>query len=350
MAGILRYCVARLIAVAGAIAAGTVPAAHEVPPPLPQRLSETALYDGAPANIRPENLAYSPQYALWSDGAVKRRWLFIPAGSWIDAADPDHWVFPVGTRLWKQFGYERPVETRLIERLADGSWRFAVYAWEPDGLDAVLAPAQGLAPRPVAAAPGGSYEILSRDDCRACHEGTRTPVLGLSALQLSADRDPGARPVEIPATNEIGMRFLLDEGLLRNLPQELIAVPPRINASTATARSALGYLHANCGHCHNSAGPLAEMQLALEQRVGDAQTLGVAQRLAGQPSEFRLPGVDHRLVPGRPELSMIALRMRSRDPLVQMPPLGTHAVDAAGVALIDDWILGLTLQLQESHR
>ena len=32
--------------------------------------------------------------------------------------------------------FDRPVETRLIERLADGSWRFATYVWNAAGTDA----------------------------------------------------------------------------------------------------------------------------------------------------------------------------------------------------------------------
>jgi len=33
----------------------------------------------------------------------KRRWLRLPTGTAIDKSDPDHWQFPVGTQLWKQF-------------------------------------------------------------------------------------------------------------------------------------------------------------------------------------------------------------------------------------------------------
>ena len=67
------------------------------------------------------NLAFSPQYPLWSDGAAKRRWISLPPGTAIDASRPDAWEFPRGTRLWKEFSLDRPVETRFIERLPDGS-------------------------------------------------------------------------------------------------------------------------------------------------------------------------------------------------------------------------------------
>ena len=114
--------------------------------PLPQRLSETGLYAaGSVTTARADNITFAPQYPLWSDGTRKRRWIYLPPGTAVDASHIDAWEFPVGTRLWKEFGYDRPVETRFIERLADGSWRFATYVWNEAGTDAVLAAEDGAA-------------------------------------------------------------------------------------------------------------------------------------------------------------------------------------------------------------
>ena len=140
--------------------------------------------------IHPDALLFTPQYPLWSDGTAKRRWIRLPPNTSIDAHDADAWNFPPGTRLWKEFAYGRPIETRLIERLADGSWRFAVYVWNAEGTEALLAPEFGIAKSPAPSAPGGSYPILAQADCRACHAAAKVPVLGFGALQLSSDRDP----------------------------------------------------------------------------------------------------------------------------------------------------------------
>src|SRR5688500_6534491 len=119
--------------------AATIEAVQVTAPP--GRLSETGLYvEGSSTQVDPRNLAFSPQYPLWSDGARKRRWIQLPAGSAIDASQPDAWEFPRGTRLWKEFALDRRVETRYIERLADGSWRFATYLWNEAGTEATLAP------------------------------------------------------------------------------------------------------------------------------------------------------------------------------------------------------------------
>ena len=128
--------------------------------PLPLHLRDTGIDDR-------RNLAFSPQYPLWSDGAAKRRWLSLPPGTAIDASRPDAWEFPRGTRLWKEFSLGRPVETRFIERLPDGSWRYAVYVWNEGGTDATLAPPDGIAALPT----HGGYSIPSESDCRAGLEG-----------------------------------------------------------------------------------------------------------------------------------------------------------------------------------
>ncbi|MGZ8256119.1 MAG: hypothetical protein ACXWVT_14790, partial [Burkholderiaceae bacterium] len=249
------------LALSAIAASFTSAAAAERSAPLPARLSETGLYQPGSASVVSAGvLAFSPQYPLWSDGTRKRRWIALPPGTSIDATQVDAWEFPAGTRLWKEFGYGRRVETRMIERAADGSWRFAAYVWNADGSDAVLAPEDG-AVVPVADAPGGRYAVPGRNDCTACHEGPAVPVLGFSALQLSTDRDPLAPHAERPRPGQLDLRSLAARGLLRGLPAELLATPPRIEASSPTARAALGYLHGNCGHCHNAAGALTGLEL-----------------------------------------------------------------------------------------
>ncbi|MFN0317284.1 MAG: hypothetical protein ACKVQA_19860 [Burkholderiales bacterium] len=311
-------------------------------PALPAHLRDTGLYAaGSMSAIDPRNMLFSPQYPLWSDGAAKRRWLYLPLGTSIDASNPDAWVFPPGTRLWKEFSHGRAVETRFIERLADGSWRYAAYVWKADGSDAVLAPPEGIAALRLPGAPGGRYEIPAEADCRACHEGAAVPVLGASALQLSADRDPLAPHAEAVTTGHADLRHLAARGLLRNLPAALIESPPRIAIATPAARAALGYLHGNCGHCHNDAGPLASLDLVLAQGSAASNVSKALRSMISYTSRYRPRAsqpISQRVVPGHPEASVLALRMQSRNPLTQMPPLGTRMADEEGLALVVRWI------------
>jgi len=270
-----------IAALVALLVAATVAGATPSIAPLPRWLSETGY--GAS-----EMESFAPRYPLWSDGASKRRWISLPAGTSIDKSKTDAWDFPRGTKLWKEFAFDARIETRLIERLADGTWRFATYLWLADGSDAELAHEAGLKLYPVSGAPNDRYAILSRTDCLACHEGPAVPVLGYSAVQLEA--------------------------------------PP--------LAPALGYLHANCGHCHNASGAVTN-DLLLAQSAADPRASAEATRasLFGRASRFRSNdgGAVRRD-------NVIVERMHSTNPYTRMPPIGVQVVDREGVALIDAWI------------
>jgi len=249
---------------------------------LPERLSQTGLDE-------PGVRAFEPRFALWSDGAAKRRWIALPPGAQVDASQPDAWRFPAGTRLWKAFSVAgRPVETRVITRAADGRWAFASYVWQGD--DAVKAPARGQ----VLTLPGGQrYDVPSVGDCMACHAGARSPVLGFAALQLGP---------AVPA--------LVREGLFKNAPAAWATQAPDFVAANPAEHAARGYLHANCGHCHHG-------------DIGDG----------GVPVPLRL-ALDVGAAPAPVDGAAVTRRAGTRNPYQQMPPLGTREVDAKGLALL----------------
>jgi hypothetical protein len=243
-------------------AGDAVAAAPATPPRL---LSETGLYaDVASLRVDARNRPFAPQYPLWSDGAVKRRWVRLPEGSVIDTTRLDHWDFPVGTRFWKEFEFNgRRAETRVLWKTGADHWEFASYAWSDDQRDAVLAPADGIADV-AQVAPGKWHSIPSREECRACHDSGRTEVLGFTALQLSDDRDPLAPHAEALTDGMITLRTLVAERRLSPTRTGLAAPPPRIVAADARERAALGYLSTNCGSCHNRQSTIASLGLFLE--------------------------------------------------------------------------------------
>jgi hypothetical protein len=51
-----------------------------------------------------------------------------------------------------------------------------------------------------------------------------------------------------------------------------------------------------------------------------------------------MQGVDQRVVPGRAASSALIVRMQSRSPLMQMPPIGTNKIDTEALTLIERWI------------
>ena len=263
---------------AAEVIAGVVPATEDLPPTLEATGFEQA-----------SKTAFTPSYPLWSDGASKRRWIALPPGVGIDRTQPDAWDFPPGTRLWKEFGFGRAVETRLLERLADGRWRYATYIWNAEGTRATLAPEGGIE-LDVPDAPGGKYAVPSRNDCVACHEGPAVPVLGYSAVQIGAT----------------------------------------IEAPTEEARAALGYLHGNCGHCHNDSA-LAGVGLHLAQEAGNPRR-GYERTLASIDAD---------------RAREILRRFGSDNRYIRMPPVGVRVPDALGGEPVVRWIRNQLIDPQE---
>ena len=328
--------------VATAVLTSTVGTSQSARPGPPERLRDTGLYaDWGSRTVARGNLPFAPQYPLWSDGASKLRWMQIPRGKFIDASDPDVWRFPVGTRLWKEFRFGRRAETRFME-LTGGGWQFATYVWNDDESEAVLAPELGIR-RSLAIRDDIRHAIPSQSDCRACHEAGPVRVLGLTALQLSPDRDPNAPHAEAPPPGAVDLTELVRRRLVRGVPRSMLADPPKIRAATPTGRAALGYLHANCGGCHSGAGELKSLAFALNYvLLGPAagQAPAVMTSL-GRPSRFQMPAPSdmvERLCAGQPDKSVLVARMASRHPLLQMPPLGSRIVDEEAVQLIRPWI------------
>lgn len=334
--GASRKTLATLIGAVGLLACRERPAPLPIEVgPLPTDLAGTGLYaDWATRTIAPGVRSFTPQYPLWSDGAQKRRWIRLPAGAQIDASSPDEWQFPVGTKLWKEFDFGGPVETRFMERTPTG-WRFATYLWGDDGKAAEVASSRGVTATAEVAA-GVRHRVPGESDCRVCHENSQTPVLGFSALQLSTDRDENAAHREVPSADAVDLRELVDGGWLRGFRG---SVGPRISARTTTERAALGYLHANCGTCHRGESALSSLGMLLASSVRTAEPQAAIATTVDQAS--RLAPERMRIASGAPERSVVVERMRSRSAAMQMPPLGTQVVDEEGARLVAAWIAEL---------
>lgn len=159
----------------------------------------------------------------------------------------DHWQLPTGTVLFKEFANEtRRIETRIIARTGEGprDYWIGAFVWNDDESDADFVPNGRRDAR-------GSHDVPSSAQCGTCHNGEPGRVLGLSAVQQP------------------------------KIAAELLAHPPAVSFApladvvTANAANAIGYLHANCGHCHNpngSARPDTDMNLRLSVLIERRKT------------------------------------------------------------------------------
>jgi hypothetical protein len=280
--------------------------------------------------------SYRPKYELWGDGATKERFVYLPPDTQIDTSNPDRWAFPQGTRFYKTFSLDGVrLETRVIEKTAAAasvdSWTFTSYAWSQDQLSVAPADAAG-----VSNVLGTAHDIPAQAQCKSCHTMPNLDgVNGFGAIQLNHSQ------------TTTSLDCLISEGLLVN------GTSTTLNVSAESARipgdheaqAALGYLHANCGHCHG--GPTPRANLALwslvgTQSVSDAPAFKTAScqcltRWGGRTNADGEPYV-RRIVSGHAETSAIIGRMNVRAAGEQMPPLGTEVVDAQGVAAVSAWI------------
>jgi hypothetical protein len=270
--------------------------------------------------------------------------VYLPPGTTIDARDDERWEYPVGTRFWKEFSFDgRKVETRMLWKTSTERWIAVSYRWNEDGTDATLAPREGsLSAAEVA--PGRRHAIPARDECLMCHGARHTAPLGFNALQLSTDRDPGAIHRETLRPEMVTMQTLLDEGLvaIASTRANPDAAAARIRTADPSTRAVLGYLFANCGGCHDGRGEIAALAPVLRARDLQQDGDAVAARLLRQPTHWQVPGVPEGasivIDPETPGNSALLVRMRSRRPSSQMPPLGTLRRDEEALTAISNWI------------
>ncbi len=193
---------------------------------------------------------YTPQYPLFSFGSAKRRWVYLPPSTPVNNADPDAWVFPKGTVLWKLFSLNgRKIETRMLEKITEApgfaSWRVSVYLWRTDQTEADLLVGNNFYSGPPAdrtpyeaGAVEAVYRVAMPNQCVTCHRNASDGALGFNYLQLSKPDTPK------------NILALSQAGVLTNAVMNYDQI-----LGTEVQRTAIGYIQGNCAHCHSGTGP-----------------------------------------------------------------------------------------------
>ncbi|MDB4934789.1 MAG: hypothetical protein JWP87_1761 [Labilithrix sp.] len=287
-------------------------------------LAETGCLDPKDATKPPPGLVgYTVNSPLWSDGATKDRWLYLPEGTTIGVMPDGDFDLPPGSTAVKTFSIGgKKIETRLFVRYPDAMWAGYSYEWNDDQTDATLLEAGKTKPLPG----GTTWTFPSRAECFACHTSVAGFTLGLETRQL--DRDEGG-------VNQLD-RFapVLDKPVVANALAPLRAGGA---AGASDEERARGYLHANCSICHREGygAGAATIDLRIDTPFAATKTCNAAP----QGGDLGVSG-SKIVAPGDPSKSTLALRMRALDQN-RMPPLATHVVDETGVSAIESWIRGL---------
>jgi hypothetical protein len=172
------------------------------------------------------------------------------------------------------------------------------------------------------------WHFPSRAQCLQCHTIAAGISLGPTTAQMNRDftYPSGVTSNQVATWEHIGLfEQPPSKPYLPALPTPTAAEPdllPRVRS----------YLHANCANCHRPEGSFEGIDLRYD--IPFAQT-GLCN-VAPEKGTLGVEGAS-RLVPGRPEKSLMSLRMHTTLD-GRMPQIGTSVVDIAGTALVDEWI------------
>jgi uncharacterized repeat protein (TIGR03806 family) len=311
-----------------------------------KRLSTYGFFEGNVNKLQPtENVViYKPASSLFTDYALKSRFVFFPEGTKAKLVSDDL-EFPKGTVIIKNFYYpidfrepegeRRIIETRLMVNSSTG-WEAFPYIWDESQSDAVLKIVGGQTEVNFIDYSGKdqvvNYLIPNKNQCKSCHNIAEQMVpIGVKVKHLNNELDYGTGEM-----NQLMHWTSLEK--LEGFEGEK-AHPSMINyedSSLPLDDRAMAYLDINCSHCHNAEGPASTSGLFLTYDQTDPMKLGinktpVAAGIGAGKYKFDI-------APGLADESIMTHRMNSTKVGVAMPELGRTTVHVEGVVLIRDWI------------
>ncbi len=314
--------------------------------PLPARLSETGAFADL-KNFQPSAslIPYTVNSPLWSDGAVKQRWLALPTDAKILFADKGEWTFPAGTVFVKNFNLPvddtnpnvvRRLETRLLVCDTNGGVYGASYKWRADNSDADLINAgtnEEIAIKTATSFRQQRWFYPGRQDCLTCHTPQSGGILGVKTRQLNGNyKYPnGVTDNQLRAWNHLGLfEPKLDEARLPFYTQ-LVNVT---NTAAPLELRVRSYLDSNCSQCHRPGGAGAFFDARFDTPLKHQNLINgpVQNSLGLAGAKVVVPDDTHRSI------------LFHRVSIVgdgQMPPIGKNVVDTNAVAVIRQWINSL---------
>jgi uncharacterized repeat protein (TIGR03806 family) len=346
-----------MLAVAGcaektALDVASPPVTQSAQPAAPlERISQYALFAGDLKAQEPARgvIPYDLNSALFSDYALKFRFIKLPPGTTAAYRASDPFEFPVGTVIAKTFAYphdvrdpsqgRRLIETRILKHDPEG-WVGLPYIWNKEQSDATLEVAGDLVDVSWIHTDGGvrtnNYIVPNVNQCKGCHKaGDDMVPIGPKARHLNRDfayKDD----IENQLAHWTRVGALADAPPPSEAPRLAAWDDPKSGSLNDRARA---WLEINCAHCHNPQGPAKNSGLDLRAVQSNLTAIGINKPpvAAGNGSG----GLAFDIVPGQPDLSILVYRISSTHPGVMMPELGKRLVHEEGVSLLRQWIAAM---------
>ncbi|MEZ4686243.1 MAG: NPCBM/NEW2 domain-containing protein [Bacteroidia bacterium] len=328
---------------------------EEPPAQIPRRLSETGAFSDLKNMIPAAGvMPYTVNSPLWSDRAVKRRWVAIPNDGRHNSPEEqvsffpnDEWQFPTGTVFIKHFDLPvdkrdpsktRKLETRFFILDDEGQGYGLTYKWNEEETDAILLDTDFQELVDVLDESGNqtfqTWEYPGRQQCMSCHNANANFVLGLKTWQLNGDLlypKTGRTANQLETWNKLGIfSNAFDEDNLKDFPKAAFIR----DTESSLQQRVLSYIDANCAHCHRPGGVEGAFDARFNTRLLNKNLINA-------------PGISHNnpaggkiVVPGQPNKSQLWLRDRSVD-FNKMPPLAKNLVHEEYMKVLTAWINSL---------
>lgn len=309
-----------------------------------EKLSDYGFFTGklSELNPSPELISYDLSSALFSDYAIKDRFIVLPEGQKMKFVNNEELDFPDSTIIIKNFAYRNEkdekvhIETRLLVKdPLDHNWKVMNYLWDDEQKDAVKFIRGVVLPISLKDDHGKmhktNYMVPNTNDCKRCHiKDSKLIPIGPKARNMNYTR---------AGHSENQLTWLANNGHLENLPdlKQVEVLPNWLDkANFNINQRARAYLDINCSHCHRRGGDAFNTGLFLEYNESDTVRLGYHKGPVSAGAGAG--GLNYDLVPGVPEQSILYYRMNSAEPGTAMPELARSIVHREGVELIKDWI------------
>jgi uncharacterized repeat protein (TIGR03806 family) len=292
-------------------------------------------------------LPYEPASSLFTDYALKKRFVWMPEGT-LATYNGDGKVLelPVGAVIIKNFYYNnvqpsnttRIIESRLMIRKSTG-WIFAEYVWNDEQTEAFLSmngsntTVTWLDENNIQRST--NYRIPSEGECFVCHKSNEVAIpIGIKPQNINV-------PYNYVTGSQNQLAKWIQMGYLENnIPSNILTTVNYKDETQPLELRARSYVDINCAHCHqsNSHCDYRPMRFAYSESA-DLVNMGVCvdtQDMAGFPS-----ALSRIVTPGNINRSMMHYRMGSTNPAEMMPLVGRTLVHEEGLALIEAWINSL---------
>lgn len=314
-----------------------------------RRLSTYGFFSGEINELKPAPgvISYKPASSLFTDYALKTRFVHFPEGVKASITD-DELNLPKGTTLIKNFYYptdfrspdgeRKIIETRLMIHEQKG-WEAYPYIWNESQTDAVLKVVGAEIEVKYVDVQGNdqviNYLVPNKNQCKSCHNKSEEMApIGVKVQHLNNELNFGnGSKNQLAYWTELGKL----EGFLGEINH-----PAMINYEDSNLPlndRAMAYLDINCAHCHSAEGPASTSGLFLSYDQTDPMKLGINKTPVA--AGFGAGKYKFDIVPGEADESIITHRMNSIQVGVAMPELGRTTIHKEGVELIRDWINGL---------